>query len=201
MFRFVRNLFLSLVLAAVVGAGWVLSRSPDPLYTLQEWLGYARYRRYDGLIVEMGRKHEVDPLLIKAIVWRESAFHPEKIGKDGERGLMQLTQGAAADWARQKKIETFVPTDLFSPKTNVDAGTWYLKQALNRWADKDDPMVFALAEYNAGLSRVQKWISASNMGARATAEDLRDHIAFPGTRNYVETILARYHFYKQRERL
>ncbi|MEA3189174.1 MAG: soluble lytic murein transglycosylase, partial [Chthoniobacter sp.] len=104
-------------------------------------------------------------------------------------------------WAKQNKIETFVPTDLFAPKTNLEAGTWYLKQALQRWAQKDDPMVFALAEYNAGLRRVDKWVGDSNMGQRATGADLHDNIGFPMTKNYVDSILARYRFYKQRGRL
>lgn len=201
MFRFVRNLVAITLFAAALAAGWVLSRSSDPLYVVQEWLGYARFRRYDPIIVAMAHKYGVDPMLIKAVIWRESAFHPEMVGKDGERGLMQVTPAAASDWVKQKKIETFVPTDLFSPRTNIDAGTWYLKQALQRWAQKDDPIPFALAEYNAGRRRVDRWVGDSNMGGHATAADLRDNIAFPSTRKYVESILARYRFYKERGRL
>ena len=201
MFRFVRNFFLVTLLAAAVAAGWVLSRSTDPVYVVQEWLNYGRFRRYDSLIVAIGRREGIDPMLIKAVVWRESAFRPDKVGKDGERGLMQVMPGAAGDWAKQNKIETFVPTDLFAPRTNLEAGAWYLKQALQRYAQKDDPVTFALAEYNAGRRRVDKWVGESNMGDRATADDLRDSISFPGTRNYVDAILARYRFYKQRGRL
>ena len=201
MFQFVRNFFLVTFLAALVAAGWVLSRSSDPVYVVQEWLNYSRFRRYDALIIDTGRKHHVDPMLIKAVVWRESAFHPDKIGKDGERGLMQVTLAAASDWSKQNKVETFVPEDLFAPRTNLDAGTWYLKQALQRYAQKDDPNTFALAEYNAGRRRVDKWIADSNMGENATGDDLRDSIGFPGTKNYVATILARYRFYKSRGRL
>lgn len=201
MFRIVRTFFVIALLAVVLAAGWVLSRSADPVYVLQEWLGYPRFKRYDRLIVEVGRKREMDPMLIKAVIWRESAFQPDKVGKDGERGLMQVTEAAANDWARQDKIENLAPTDLFSPKTNLDAGTWYLKQALQRYAQKDDPTTFALAEYNAGRRRVEKWVSASKMGDRATAADLRDSISFPGTKKYVADIMARYRFYKSRGRL
>ncbi len=198
MLRFVRHLVWLLILSSVAGAAWVLSQSSDPLYMTQEWLGRARFRRYDDLIVRMSEKHGVDPVLVKAVIWRESAFQPGKVGKDGERGLMQVTEAAASDWVRSLKVETFAPTDLFDPKTNLDVGTWYLAQAMRRWAGKDDPIPFALAEYNAGKRRVDRWLQETNMGALATAADLRSSISFPTTRNYINDIEDRYRFYKSR---
>ena len=184
-------------LAALVAASVNLWTSPDPTYKLQSWLAGSRYARYDDLIADMGRKHGVDPLLIKAIVWRESAFQTEKVGTAGERGLMQVGEAAARDWAQAQKIETFAPTDLFDPKTNLDAGAWYFKKALNRWKLKGDPIPFALAEYNAGHVRMERWISLTGRGEEATTEDLLRVIDFPTTRKYVEVITARYHFYQR----
>jgi len=201
MFRFIRNVLIVLLLAALVGGGIFIFGSPDSLYALQEIIGYPRYHRYDPLIRQIGTKYGVDPMLIKAVVWRESTFRPNKVGKNGERGLMQVTDAAAKDWARQNKRPTFVPTDLFSPQVNIEAGTWYLKKALQRYAGKDDPITFALAEYNAGKRRVDKWVGDTNQGAGATAGDLRDSISFPGTRGYVDAIIERYHFYQHQGRL
>jgi soluble lytic murein transglycosylase len=196
MARFFLRLILALALAALIAAGVVLSTAPDPTYRLQSWLAGARYSRYDPLITDIARKYGVDPLLIKAIVWRESAFHKDKVGTSGERGLMQVGEAAARDWAKAMKIETFVPTDLFDPKTNVDAGTWYFKKKLDRWKQKADPIPFALAEYNAGHVRVDRWIAETRRGDEATAEDLLHAIDFPTTRKYIEDITARYHFYQ-----
>ncbi len=190
-----------ILLALIVAGGIVLYWSDDPIYMIQEGLNYSRFRRFDSIIQEVAKKHEVDSKLIKAIVWRESSFHPEKVGTSGERGLMQITEGAANDWVKSNGIQNFVPTDLFDAKTNLEVGTWYLKQALQRWSEKEDPIPFALAEYNAGRSRVDRWISESNMGKEATADDLRTSISFPGTLKYVETIIARYQYYKNRERM
>jgi soluble lytic murein transglycosylase len=189
-----------MVVAALAAAGILLYRSPDPLYTAQETLSFSRFHSYDSLIDRVARKHGVDPLLVKAVIWRESSFDAKKVGKDGERGLMQVMPAAANDWVKAKKIETFVPTDLFDPKTNIDAGTWYLKQALQRYGSKDDPLTFALTEYNAGRTRVDRWIADSNMGSHATASDLRGAMKIESTRRYVDAILARYKFYQQRER-
>ena len=43
---------------------------------------------------------------------------------------MQITENAAIDWARAEKIQTFVSSDLFDPKVNIEAGTWYLIEPL-----------------------------------------------------------------------
>jgi soluble lytic murein transglycosylase len=196
MARFLTRLLFAVALAAVVAAIVVLWTAPDPMYRLQSWLSASRYNRYDALIADLARKHGVEPSLVKAIAWRESAFQPDKVGTSGERGLMQVGDAAARDWARAMKIETFVPTDLFDPKTNIDAGSWYFKKALDRWKKKADPIPFALAEYNAGHMRVDRWIANSGRGDDATAADLLNAIDFPSTRKYIEDITGRYHFYQ-----
>jgi soluble lytic murein transglycosylase len=197
MVRFLKHLVFAVLLAIPTAVVVVLWSAPDPTYRLQSWLAGSRYTQYDALIGDLSHKHGVDPLLIKAITWRESAFQNEKVGTSGERGLMQVSEIAASDWVKAMKIETFVPTDLFDPKTNVDAGSWYFKKALDRWKDKADPIPFALAEYNAGHARVERWITDSGRGTSATSADLIHAIDFPSTRKYIEDITARYHFYQQ----
>jgi soluble lytic murein transglycosylase len=196
MARFLKRLVLAVILAALVAVGVVLGTSPDPAYRMQSLLAGSRYTRYDGLIGDLAHKRGVDPLLIKAIAWRESAFQANMVGTSGERGLMQVGEAAARDWANAMKIETFEPTDLFDPKTNVDAGSWYFKKALDRWKQKADPIPFALAEYNAGHGRMERWITETGRGDEATSEDLLNAIDFPTTRKYIVDIIARYHFYQ-----
>ena len=201
MFRTVRKLILIALFAAVTAAGVILWLSPDPEYTVHEWIGGSRFWRFDESITQVARKHGVDPLLVKAMVWRESRFDPDKVGTSGERGLMQVMEGAAQDWTKAEKIETFVPTDLFDPKTNLEVGVWYIARALERWKDRDDPVPFALAEYNAGRSRADRWLAATNLADKAEAADFVRAIDFPTTRSYVAEITRRYQFYRDRERL
>ena len=198
--RFLSKLIFIFIAAALTAEGILLYQSSDPLYTAQETFHFFRFHRYDDLILTLAQKHEIDPLYVKAVIWRESTFDFKKVGKNGERGLMQIMPATANDWVKAKKIETFVMTDLFAPKTNLDAGIWYLKQALQRYSSKDDPYTFALCEYNAGRRRVDRWIADSNMGIHATASDLRSAMDIESTRRYVETILARYKFYQDREK-
>ena len=197
MFRLLGKLLIVILLAAATAGTVVLQRSDDPLYTVADWLSVGRFQRYDAMIADAARKNGIDPLLLKAVVWRESEFNPGKTGTSGERGLMQVREAAASDWARAHKAETFLPTDLFSPRMNLEIGAWYLKQALAHWAAKDDPVPFALAEYNAGRTRVDRWIALTGLGDATTAADLRTHIDFPRTHAYVETILKRRAFYEK----
>jgi len=198
MFSFLRNLLLVLVLAALTAASLLIWLSPDPLYAAQELVSFGQYSAHNALIAEAAKKSHLDPALVKAVVWRESAFRADKVGTSGERGLMQVSEAAAADWAKAQKIETFVPPDLFEPRTNLEAGTWYLKRALEKWKERDDPVPFALAEYNAGPTRIDRWIAATGVGAKADASDLLNAIDFPSTRRYVEEILQRARFYRDR---
>jgi len=190
-----------LVCAAIAAAGLFFWRSPDPAYELQEWISHGRFVKYDPLILEAGKKYGVDPMLVKAIVWRESAFQPQMVGKSGERGLMQVGVAAATDWARIEKIEVFTPTDLFDPKTNIEAGVWYFHKALERWKSKERPIPFALAEYNAGRKHVDDWVTRTGKAEHANADDLLAVMDYRSTRQYIEDITARYHFYQKRGRM
>ena len=111
---------------------------------------------------------------------------------------MQITEGAAQDWARAEKVETFVPVDLRDPKINIEAGTWYLANALWRWSGKDDPVPFALAEYNAGRTRVIRWEKTSGLGGGFGAEGLHSIMDFPATRAYIRSIVDRYLDFKMK---
>jgi len=111
---------------------------------------------------------------------------------DGSAGQQEHGSNRAQAW----KIETFSPTDPFDPKTNLDVGTWYFKKKLVRWKLKGDAIPFALAEYNAGHARMERWISMTGRGEEATPSDLLKAIDFPSTRKSVEDITARYHFYQ-----
>src|SRR5437016_1841447 len=142
-------------------------------------------------------EHHLTPMLVTAVVWRESRFDPKKQGSHGERGLMQVTERAANEWARENKIAGFNPDQLFELKTNLEAGTWYLHRAMEHWTHQSDPIPFALAEYNAGASRAQRW--SGGIDAAAIPErQVRQKIDYPATRRYVESIIDRYKFYQRR---
>jgi peptidoglycan lytic transglycosylase len=198
--RFLLQFIFCLLLAIAASFGYLAIRSGDPLYTVYEWMSPARFQQYDRLITAVAVRHHLDPMLVKAVVWRESRFDPQKYGTAGERGLMQVTENAANEWARETKAENFRVEELFDPKTNLEAGSWYLRRALQHWEQQSDPLPFALAEYNAGASRVQRWVDGDAAGA-ISAKQFLANIDFRGTRNYVDSVMERYEFYKRRGRM
>jgi soluble lytic murein transglycosylase len=200
MTRFLFKLIICLLLAGAAGLAYLSMRSGDPLYTLYEWISPARFQQHDAMIRSVAAEHQLDPMLVKAVVWRESRFDAQKFGTAGERGLMQVSEKAAQEWAREMKAENFRVEELFDPKTNLEAGTWYLRRAVEHWQNQADPLPFALAEYNAGASRALRWAGGADTKTMPENQ-FRDNIDFPGTRNYVDSIIARYRFYKQRGRM
>lgn len=155
---------------------------------LWRWWDARHGHRYDPFILKAARRYGVDPALVKAVVWRESGFDAGALGRAGEYGLMQLQDAAAQEWAVTARVYPLPEPHLLDPQTNTLAGTWYLAKLLRRYQATDHPIVFALADYNAGRGRVLQW--AKGPAATNGAAFLRA-IAFPGTRQYIETILDR----------
>lgn len=199
MIRFLFKLLLCVLLALAAGFAYLAVVSGDPVYTFYEWMSPARFQQYDRLIRAVAVEHQLDPMLVKALVWRESRFDAGKYGSHGERGLMQVSEKAANEWARENKIADFHVDQLFDPKTNLEAGTWYLHRAVEHWKHQPDPLPFALAEYNAGGSRARRW--SGNGATDIPVRTFLKNIDFPGTRKYVDSIMDRYKFYQRRGRM
>jgi soluble lytic murein transglycosylase len=152
-----------------------------------------RERKFDSVILAASRRYDVDPALVKAVVWQESRFEALAQGRAGELGLMQIREAAASDWATAEQLARFAFDQLQDPVTNTMAGTWYLARLLKRYVGTDDPVAYALADYNAGRRHVLRW----NTGAAMTnAATFVEQITFPGTRRYVEAVKKRRELYR-----
>jgi len=156
--------------------------------------GVSRYRQvhlYDDLIAKISSEYAVDPKLVKAVIWRESGFKKNRRGKHGEIGLMQVTSGAAGEWAAARGISEFKTRELFDPETNIQAGAWYLKRSISYWSGKQNPLPYALAEYNAGRSNAVRWAADDGNDANK----FWNNITYPLTKRYVHDVLSRYRRY------
>lgn len=143
---------------------------------------------YDPIIASVAHETGVDPFLIRALIWRESRFEPLTHGSADEHGLMQVTPEVGQMWAKANKITDFKSDDLYDPVTNIRVGTWYLNRSIKRWSQTDDPVTFALAEYNAGRSNALKWVDPADPQNHIA---FMERISFPTTRKYVEDILTK----------
>ncbi|HYN85442.1 MAG TPA: lytic transglycosylase domain-containing protein [Pyrinomonadaceae bacterium] len=99
----------------------------------------------DSLIVDSGRRHGVDPVLLYAIMHQESSFKQRATSHKGARGYMQLMPATA---------RRFGVTDIYDPRQNIDAGARYVRWLLNFF---DGDVRLALAGYNAGEGAVLKY--------------------------------------------
>jgi soluble lytic murein transglycosylase len=157
------------------------------------WRENEREQKFVPQINLAARRYAVDPLLVKALIWRESRFNPDVRGRAGEIGLMQIQEIAAQEWADAEHVPAFDHERCVDPGTNTLAGTFYFSKLLKRYKRTDNPIPYALADYNAGRANLLKW----NSGAAATNSSVFiEQIGFPMTKHYVKTVMRRYALYK-----
>lgn len=138
---------------------------------------------YDHIILEKAKQHNLSPYLIKAVIKQESGFNPLAVGNAGERGLMQIMDGAVSDWEEGTGRKCLHRGLLFSPRLNIEIGSWYLGRAVNRWREYKDREAMALTEYNAGPSRARDWAPDDKNAS------FLPRVAFESTRNYIKNVL------------
>jgi soluble lytic murein transglycosylase len=157
------------------------------------WYERLKERRFDPIIAAVSHRFGVDPALVKGLVWRESKFNPKARGRVGEIGLMQVRLLTAQEWAQAQTSGRTFDGNLLDPATNLQIGTWYLGKLLRRYSRTDDPVAYALADYNAGRSNVLRW----NKGVADTnSAAFLGQVTFPATREYIRAIKQRAERYK-----
>ncbi|WP_434526916.1 murein transglycosylase [Photorhabdus asymbiotica] len=126
-----------------------------------------------------------------AIARQESAWNPQVSSPVGAVGLMQVMPDTAEDTVKQNGIQGYInSSQLINPLTNIEIGTAYLESVYQRFGNN---RILASAAYNAGPTRVDRWLS--NSGGRLDAIAFIESIPFSETRNYVKNVLAYDVFY------
>lgn len=97
------------------------------------------------MINDISNRQRLDPDFVNSVIHAESGFNPRAVSPKGARGLMQLMPQTAS------KLGV---TNSFDPTANVDGGTRYLRELLERY---NFDVVKALAAYNAGPQRVEQY--------------------------------------------
>ena len=129
-------------------------------------------------------EHQLDPYLIAALIAQESTFTADVKSAANAYGLMQLLPSTGRQYARRIGItKRFSIGMLTTADTNLRMGTAYFADLVQQFGGTH----FALATYNAGPSRVQRWINDKPGMER---DEFIDDIPFPETQNYVKRILG-----------
>ena len=129
---------------------------------------------YEAEIRASAADFGVEPSLVAAVIKVESRFDPEATSSRGAYGLMQLLP----ETARFVSERTGISGDFRDPETNIRIGTRYLSYLQSRY---DGDQRLALAAYNSGEGRVDRWLSRGDF-------DVSRDIPFAETRDYVRNV-------------
>lgn len=141
---------------------------------------------FDQEINQYAEQHKINPAWAFAIARRESSFMTDANSPVGASGLMQLMPGTAKLLAKKKVSRK----KLYNVENNVQLGTKYLKQLLDRHKGNQ---VLATAAYNAGPMRVKRWLKER---PQLPADIWIETIPFRETREYVKSVMAYQQIYQ-----
>ena len=134
------------------------------------------------LVEREAGEFDLDPYLMAALIRQESAFDADATSRAGARGMMQLMPATARGLARQLGV-AWDNAFLGVADANVHLGAAHLATMLKQY---DGEVVPALAAYNAGGSRVRRWLRFPEAGDWFS---FIERVPFPETRGYLRTLL------------
>jgi len=146
---------------------------------------------YWSQIQKYSAERGLDPYMMAALIAQESNFIVDVRSPANAYGLMQLVPATGRQYAKALAMNRrFSLSMLTTADTNLRMGTAYFSDLVKQFGGEH----FALATYNAGPSRVSKWISERPGVERA---EFIDDIPFPETQDYVKKILGQAEDYRR----
>lgn len=155
----------------------------DPL-TLKMIYPFPMRRKIEKLSLANG----IDPFLIAALIHQESLFRPDAHSYAGAVGLLQLTKNTFASTVRRMGGGFSNPWD---GDENLQVGIRHFSELVNYY---DGVVEYALAAYNAGIQRVDRWRKYLPCRKANTFVEL---IPISQTRNYVRAIKRKWKIYRR----
>lgn len=141
-------------------------RTPPKNYSLSVKHFKKNKKKFASTIAAAATKYNLDPKLLHAMIYAESAYNPKAVSSAGAVGMMQLMPATA---------KRYGVTNRRDPSQNIDGGAHYMKDLLKMF---NSNLKLAVAAYNAGEGAVKKYKNTIP--------------PYPETRNYVKKVLALY---------
>ncbi|MBA2292730.1 MAG: tetratricopeptide repeat protein [Gemmatimonadales bacterium] len=151
-------------------------------------------------LLAAGEREDVDALLAASVIRQESAFQPHATSRTDARGLMQVMPSVGKELGRNFGFTDLDPALLWQPELNISLGMRHFGNALKRYPEPER----ALAAYNAGQSRVNRWTATllsgpNNRPVTAPLDDVElfvERIPFIETRDYVRIVIRNAAMYR-----
>jgi soluble lytic murein transglycosylase len=145
---------------------------------------------YWDIIAQESRARSLDPYQVAGLIRQESVFNPRAVSSARAYGLMQVVVPTGIATAKRFGVErTITMESLFEPRLNIQLGTAYLREQL----DKYGHIEYVAAAYNAGPNRVVQWRATLPLELDEWAEA----VPFRETRLYIQGVVRNMLQYKR----
>ena len=148
----------------------------------EEWAIFYPLVHWNEIKYWAGQRR-LDPYQVAGLIRQESVFTPTAQSPANAYGLMQLLVPTARSVAKKYVAKTSMITSstLFQPQLNIELGTAYMRDQL----DKFGRIEYAAVAYNAGPNRVPQWRAT----LPADMDEFVEAIPFKETKGYVQGII------------
>ena len=149
--------------------------------TREEWDVFYPLAYWD-IIVQESRAKNLDPYQVAGLIRQETVFITKARSSAKAYGLMQVLVPTATLTAKKYGVSrTITAESLFEPRLNIQLGTAYLRDQL----DKFGRIEYVAAAYNAGPLRAVQWRAALPVEIDEWAEE----VPFKETRGYIQGVV------------
>jgi soluble lytic murein transglycosylase len=135
--------------------------------------------------------------LVLSIIRQESVFDHFAVSPAGAMGLMQIIPPTAKELSAELSKPLKKNQDFFHDHAyQIDLGSHYLRKLIDKY---NGSYILAIAAYNAGSNRVNKWLEEYGDPRNKDLEAVIDWIEiipFYETRNYIQRVLENLQIYR-----
>lgn len=148
----------------------------------EEWDIFYPHVAWDQ-IKAWAQHRNLDLYQVAGLIRQESVFNPTAASPAKAYGLMQLLVPTAQMTARKNGVTARITTgsDLFQPALNIELGTAYMRENL----DKYGRIEYMAVAYNAGPGRVVTWRKTLPL----EIDEFVEAIPFKETKGYVQGVI------------
>jgi soluble lytic murein transglycosylase len=152
----------------------------DVFYPLQYW----------DIIKQEARARGLDPYQVAGLIRQESVFNPRAVSSARAYGLMQLIMPTAVTTSRRVGTNRSITMEsLFEPRLNIQLGTAYFKEQLEKFGRIE----YVAVAYNAGPGRVGQWRASLPL----QIDEFQESVPFRETKLYIQGVVRNWLQYKR----